>query len=118
MRDKQRLLDLAKQYGTPVYIYDKVLLNRAAGELLEARLPYGLTVRYAAKANPHPEIVRIFDVRGLHFDASSAYEAEELIKLGVEGKKISLSGQTLEGPLREMLRKGVLPVATSMRQLE
>lgn len=115
---REKLLELARKHGTPLYVYDRESLSKAAKELLAAELPYGLLVRYAVKANPHPGIVRLFDDLGLHFDASSTYEAAELISHGVEPEKISLSSQTLEGPLEEVVSKGVLPVATSLHQMD
>jgi diaminopimelate decarboxylase len=116
--DKRRLLNLASKYGTPLYVYDRAALEAAARKLLKADLPYGLVARYAVKANPHPEIVKLFDTLGLHFDASSAYEAAELIEQGVSPEKISLSGQTLEGPAEEVLSRQILPVATSLHQID
>lgn len=49
--------DLARRFGTPSYVYD---LDRvaAARDDLFAALPDEVAVYYAAKANPHPEILR------------------------------------------------------------
>ena len=80
--------------------------------------PFGLTVRYAAKANSHPEIIRLFDELGLQFDASSSYEATLLLKQGVSGPTISLSSQQPAHNLDELLQAGVRYVATSLHQLE
>lgn len=103
-----------------LFVYDRTLLARTAQDLLDIERPVDMTVRYAAKANPHPEIVSLFDSMGLHFDASSAYEAERLLGYGVEGQKISLSSQVLRPTValrHDMLDKGVLLVATSLRQI-
>ncbi len=80
--------------------------------------PYGLTVRYAVKANAHPEIIKMMHEGGVFFDASSSYEATELLKLGVSGEKISLSSQQSPHNLEELLSCGVLFVATSLKQLQ
>jgi diaminopimelate decarboxylase len=103
-----------------LFVYDRDMLARTAQDLLDIGQPDGLTVRYAAKANPHPEIVSLFDDMGLHFDASSVYEAARLLRYGVDGEKISLSSQILrlDATLQhEVLSQGVLPVATSLRQI-
>ena len=84
---KTKLIELVHRYNTPLYVYDKKGLQTSAHELLKAELPFGYTVCYAAKANTHPEIVKLFDELGLHFDASSTYEAANLIKLGVPPRK-------------------------------
>ncbi|HSX45448.1 MAG TPA: diaminopimelate decarboxylase [Candidatus Saccharimonadia bacterium] len=103
-----------------LFVYEKDVLRGAANSLLELEMPFGLTVRYAAKANPHRQIIRLFDGMGLHFDASSVQEALELIREGVDPSKISLSSQILREnrQLGYMIGEGLRPVATSLRQIE
>lgn len=102
-----------------LFVYDSNVLGASANRVLDLKMPFGMTARYAAKANPHPQIVAQFDEMGLHFDASSAYEAQRLLRYGVEGAKISLSSQVLldNEVLRDVLQAGVLPVATSIAQI-
>jgi diaminopimelate decarboxylase len=80
--------------------------------------PFGLTVRYAVKANPHPAIIRLFASAGLHFDASSSYEAADLLEQNIPGSRISLSSQQPPHDLKKLLLQGVRFVATSLYQLE
>jgi len=54
----------------------------------------------------------------LRFDASSSYEAANLLGLGIPGNSISLSSQQPAHNLAELLDEGVQFVATSMHQLE
>jgi diaminopimelate decarboxylase len=75
-------------------------------------------VRYAVKANPHEEILKMMHTGGVHFDASSSYEAEMLLQAGILGAYISLSSQQSPHNLTELLAAGVLFVATSFKQLE
>lgn len=116
--DQKTARELIEKHSTPLFVYGKKQLTERAKQLLKLKLPFGHTTRYAVKANPHPGIIKLYDGLGLHFDASSAYEAKELIKLGVKPDKISLCSQSLAGPLQEVLKKGVLPVATSLQQME
>lgn len=109
---------LAKKHGLPLFVYDRRQLASRAQQLLALDLPYGLTPRYAVKANNHPEIIALFDAAGLSFDASSSYEAAELLSQGVAGEKISLSSQQPAHNLPELLAAGVQYVATSLHQLE
>ena len=78
---------------TPIYLYDREFLRKRAQLLVSLDLPFGYTPRYAVKANPHPEVISLLDSMGMHFDASSDYEAYELISYGVDAHKISLSSQ-------------------------
>lgn len=112
------LLERVKQEQLPVFVYDTQYLRQRAAKLTSLSLPYGLTPRYAVKANNHPEIIKLLDEAGLYFDASSSYEAAELLDQGIEGKKISLSSQQPAHNLAELLEAGVQYVATSLHQLE
>ncbi len=102
---------------TPRYEYSKAKIQERIDEFGKLSAPSGLTVRYAVKANPHPEIIQLLYEGGMHFDASSSYEAAELLAQGIEGKCISLSSQQSPHNLEELLSAGVLFVATSLRQL-
>lgn len=103
---------------TPRYEYSKSRIQERVSYLMGLSTPYGLTVRYALKANPHPEIIRMMHESGVHFDASSSYEAAELLALGIPGNHISLSSQQSPHNLEELLAHGVLFVATSLKQLD
>lgn len=109
---------LVAQHGSPVFVYSKAQLTVRAVEMMGLTMPFGLTVRYAVKANSHPEITRLFLDKGLHFDASSSYEASLLLSQGIPGDKISLSSQQSAHNLPELLGVGVQYVATSINQLE
>lgn len=108
---------LPKALSTPNFVYSRRILRERAKRALGCQLPYGLTVRYAAKANPHSEIIHLFDKLGLHFDVSSSYEAALLLEQGISGAKISLSSQEPAHNLDELLQAGVRYVATSLHQL-
>ncbi len=102
---------------TPRYEYSRAGIQERIDYLLELSLPFGLVVRYAVKANPFPEIISMMHGAGIHFDASSSYEATELLAQGVPGERISLSSQQSAHNLEALLRQGVLFVATSLKQL-
>lgn len=115
---KESLRGLAREHTTPLFVYSRGYLRDRAGALADLQLPFGFVPRYAVKANANPEIIRLFDAAGLHFDASSSYEAAELLALGIDGNKISLSSQQPAHNLRELLDAGVKYVATSLHQLD
>lgn len=111
---------LGAEHATPFYVYSRSELHRAAEEAKQfaAAMPFGGTVRYAVKANDHPEVLQVFDRVGLSFDASSSFEAEHLIKKGIEPAKILLTSQQLPKDVAALLDKGVQITATSLHQLE
>ncbi len=104
--------------GSPYYEYSRSKLTERFSELKSLHVPYGLVVRYAVKANPHPGIIQMAYEAGLHFDASSSYEAEMIVAAGIPGSHISLSSQQSPHNLEGLLSKGVLFVATSRKQLD
>jgi len=117
---EDEVTQIAADFGTPVFVYDEEILNIKAQNLLKTSAPFGSTVRFAVKANPHKAILSIFDKEGLHFDASSVYEVYRLIASGIDPKKILLtSQQVLEGEeMKGFLSTGALYTATSLRQLQ
>ena len=106
------------QYGSPIYVYDEATLRARAHQALRFSGPFGLTVRYALKANPTAAILRLFDGLGLHFDASSGFEAHRAMMAGIPPEKISLSAQQMPADFAELAKQGVMFVATSLSQLD
>lgn len=104
--------------GTPTYVYDEKHLVARARETLAFPNAFGLTVRYAMKACPNGNILRIFDREGLHVDSSSVWEVERAVRAGVEPDKISLSTQELAPGFEEWVRKGVRVNACSLDQID
>lgn len=115
---RKQAIELVRQHGSPLFVYSRNHLLERAQQLLDISLPFGHVVRYAMKANPHPEIIKLFAESGLCFDASSSYEASELLGKGIDGSRISLSSQQPAHNLPELIVAGVQYVATSMHQLE
>ena len=113
-----QISDLAHGYGTPLYIYSKEVLVQQAQKMLAVPAPYGLTIRYAMKANPYPQVLETLRQQGIKIDASSGYEAAEAIEQGFQPSDISLTGQQLAHNLRELVEQGIEFNATSLRQLE
>ena len=108
---------IARQFGTPVYVYDEARLTQAAQEVLHFPNAFGLTARYAMKALPNGNILRLFDHLGLHFDASSGFEVERAMKAGIAARKIALTAQELPQNFQDLHAAGVAFNACSLAQL-
>lgn len=108
---------LANDFGTPCYVYSEELLRQRAGEALAFPHAFGLTVRYAMKACPNRNVLRIFSDMGLHFDASSGFEVRRALAAGIPAAHISLSAQELPGDLSALLDLGIVFNATSLQQI-
>jgi diaminopimelate decarboxylase len=104
--------------GTPAFVYDERNLVARARESLAFPNAFGLTVRYAMKACPNGNILRIFDREGLHVDASSVWELERAVGAGIEPDKISLSTQELAPGFEDWVRRGVKINTCSLDQID
>lgn len=116
--DDAQVRELYGRDNRPVYVYSRDLLAKQAKAALLFDVPYGLTVRYAMKANPHPEIINIFNKLGIQIDASSGYEAEVALEAGVDPERIMITTQELPGNLESLVERGAGFTACSMYQLE
>jgi diaminopimelate decarboxylase/aspartate kinase len=74
---RDQLLELADEHAA-AYVYDRdTLTDRATSAMgLGADQVY-----YAIKANPHPDILRLFEARGLGFECVSPGELEHVLDL-------------------------------------
>ena len=111
--------EIANEFGTPIFGYNEKILEDRAKEALGFPNAFGLTVRYAMKANPTRHLLRIFDKMGLHIDASSSKEVFRALRAFVDGSKIQLTAQEMPRfhDLENFLRKGVHFTACSLHQL-
>jgi diaminopimelate decarboxylase len=110
--------DAAARFGTPLYVYDEATLEALADEVLAFAAPFGLTARFAAKANPSRGVLRLFDRKGLHFDASTTWEARRVLAAGIEPSHVQLTAQMLGEGLEDLVRAGVRVTACSLAQVE
>jgi diaminopimelate decarboxylase len=102
--------ELAKRYGTPSYVYDLDRVAAARRDLFDA-LPEQVEVFYAAKANPHPELLR--ELRGgegrrCRAEISSTGELAAVLEAGFPATDVLYTGPgKTEGELTEALTAGV-----------
>ncbi len=108
---------IRERFGTPVYVYDRRTLEAAADQVLAFPAPCRLVGRFAMKALPTAAVLRIFDAKGLHIDASSGFEAERALRAGIAPEKIQITAQELPKDLKGLVQRGVLFNACSLHQL-
>ena len=118
-KDIKRAADI---FGTPVYIYDESHILKRCLECLNMPNAYGLTVRYAMKANSNRTLLKIICGAGLHLDASSLNEVLRATYAGIPYRNIMLTTQEVpEGAdrlsLERMMLQGLNYNVCSLRQL-
>ncbi|MCP9883852.1 diaminopimelate decarboxylase [Synechococcus sp. ATX 2A4] len=117
-----RLSDLARTYGTPLYVLDEDTLRascRAYREALDACYPGRSLALYASKANSSLAITALVASEGLGLDAVSSGELLTALGGGMPPERIVLHGnnKSLE-ELALAVEHGVTVVADNWRDLE
>ena len=119
---------LAREHGTPLFVYDRARFAENAGRVQAALTGAGLRfrVRFALKANPLPEILEVF--RGLGpagapesvgIDACSPGEVERALECGWGPDEISYTGTNVsERDLDLLLARGVHLNLDAISQIE
>ncbi|HYM67403.1 MAG TPA: diaminopimelate decarboxylase, partial [Patescibacteria group bacterium] len=85
------LVELAKQHGTPLYVYDEDTVRQRASEYVAAMGTSG-TVLYSAKAFASPRFLRVVAEEGLGLDVVSAGELNLALRSGFPRERIHFLG--------------------------
>lgn len=116
--NKTIISQIEEKFETPVYVYSEEKLLEAADNFLAFPSAFGHSVRYAMKANPNRNILKIFKNKGLKIDCSSEYEAYRALAAGYNADDLQISWQETPKNLANLLEKWVHIVATSLKQIE
>ena len=85
------LVDLAREHGTPLYIYDEATVRQRASEYVAAMGEAG-QVLYSAKAYASPHFLRVIADEGLGLDVVSAGELHLALKSDFPRERIHFLG--------------------------
>jgi diaminopimelate decarboxylase len=116
------LSDLARTYGTPLYVLDEVTLRaacRAYREALESLYPGPSLALYASKANSSLALTALVASEGLGLDAVSAGELLTALQGGMPPERIVLHGNNKSREELELaIGRGVTVVVDNWHDLE
>ncbi len=87
-----RLSGLAKQHGTPLFVYSKAAMLSALGAYQRGFAGRKVQICYAMKANPALGVIQVFAQAGCGFDIVSGGEMERVLAAGGQASKIIFSG--------------------------
>lgn len=92
---KADVLQLLKEYGSPLYVYDEEILRNRCRELRTlVKYPH-FRVNYSAKANTNVELLKIINDEGLDVDAMSPGEMYLEMKAGFTPERIMFIGNNV-----------------------
>ncbi len=84
---------IAREVGTPVYVYSRATLERHARVFREALAPLGNPlIAFAVKANPNLAVLKILQREGFGADVVSGGELRRALAAGIAPDKIVFSG--------------------------
>ncbi|MBZ0198900.1 MAG: diaminopimelate decarboxylase [Ignavibacteriaceae bacterium] len=84
--------EIAEKIGTPVYIYGKIFFEDRYREFTDAFKEVKHTIFYASKSNFNLSVIKTFTDLGSGVDVNSEGELYRALKVGVNPKKIILTG--------------------------
>jgi len=82
---------IAACYGTPVFVYDRAVIDTKFAALRHA-LPTSFSISYSVKANPNPTILRLFLESGCGLEIASAGEFQISRSAGCPAANIVFAG--------------------------
>lgn len=103
------LLEAARRFGTPTFVYDEAVLQRQCRQLREAMTDLPARLLYAMKANPCPAVLRTMQEEGLGLDVVSPGEMELALRLGFPPQKLLFSANNMtDEEMHDAQQRGVL----------
>ena len=114
------VLDIVREYGTPLYLYDLAIIRERIRELQEDIGQYEKTeFLYAIKANYNPHIVKHIIALGLGIDAVSLQEVWIGLACGASVEQLLFTGNNMtDEEMHAVHELGVLLNIGSLSRLE
>ncbi len=98
------LSSLARDFGTPLYVYSLAQVLANYSRLANAFAPAKPLIAYSVKANGNLAIMNALARRGAGFDIVSVGELERVLKAGGEAKNVIFAGV---GKRRDEIRRAI-----------
>ena len=103
--------ELAKKYGTPLYVYDFDYMKQQYRKLKEAFEGKKSLIAYAVKANSNLSVIELFAKEGSGADCVSIGEVKRALLAGIEPYKIIFSGVgKSDDEIKEALKLKILMI--------
>jgi diaminopimelate decarboxylase len=90
--EQVRLADLAREHGTPLFVYSKASMLSALAAYQRGFAGRKAQICYAMKANSSLGVLQVFAQAGCGFDIVSGGELERVLAVGVTADRIIFSG--------------------------
>ena len=112
-------IELARTWGTPLYVYNETILRKCCRELLNLCSLPSFRVNFSVKANTNPALLRIIREEGCHADAMSPGELHINKLAGFTAETLTyVCNNVSADELRNAVQNGLLISVDSLAQLE
>ena len=106
--EDQRLSDLARAHGTPLYVYSQASMLQALAAYQRGFAGRKVQICYAMKANSSLAVLQLFARHGCGFDIVSGGELERVLAAGGDPSKVIFSGVgKTRAEMRQALEAGI-----------
>ena len=106
--EQVRLADLARTYGTPLFVYSKAAMLTALSAYQRGFAGRNARICYAMKANSSLAVLQVFAQAGCGFDIVSGGELARVIAAGGDPAKVIFSGVgKTRAEMQQALRAGI-----------
>lgn len=114
-----KVFELIKKYGSPLYVYDERILRKSCREMHNLLPKKNLRVNYSAKANSNIEILKIVRDEDIDVDAMSPGEIYVQKLAGYNADRIFYIGNNVsKEEMQYAINEKVLISVDSLAQLE
>ena len=115
----EQLTKIAREHGTPTYVYDGDLIREQYRKLRDAIPWEQKRILYAMKANSNPHLLKILLEEGAGIDAVSPAEVRLALRVGFPSEKVMFTGNNMaDEEMSDIEDTGVLLNIGSLSRLE
>ena len=115
----EKIFELAKEFGTPLYVYDEKTLRKSCKDMHNLLPKKKLRVSYSAKANSNIEIMKIIRSEDIDVDAMSPGEIYTQQLAGFSADQIFfIPNNVSEEEMLYAIERNILVSVDSLSQLE
>ncbi len=110
--------ELAKKYGTPLYVYNENILRDRMHKVSQVITKYPYTANYSVKANTNIHILKLAHEEGLNCDAMSEGEIRMLEAAGFEYERIFfVPNNVSDEEMKYAIERNIMTSLDSLAQL-
>ncbi len=119
MIDNEKLKQLVKTYNTPMYLYDKEVIEQSILDIKKLKVCDNVLMGYATKANNNKYILDIIKNHNFKFDACSIGEVKQNLNANIDLDDIYVVCNNVSiAELKELLELDIIISVDSIDQLK